>query len=53
MSIFAFIIAVVAAVIFGVEASRPRPFAWLPLGLCLLTVALIVQFCHPLATIHF
>lgn len=53
MPIAAFVIAVIAAVLFGVEGARVRPFALVPIGLCLLTVALIIQFAHPVANVHF
>jgi hypothetical protein len=42
VTVIAFILAVVAAVIFAVEALRPRPVNLLALGLCVLTVAWIV-----------
>lgn len=43
MDIAAFIIAVIAAVLFAVDYSRHDRRAYIPLGLCLLTVAWIVQ----------
>lgn len=47
MEIFAFILAVLAAVLFAVRAFRQRPVELVSLGLCVLTVAWIVQSVHP------
>lgn len=49
MTLVAFILAVVAAVLFTLDAARTKTL--IPLGLSLLTIALIVQYIHPAADV--
>lgn len=42
MEILALVAAIVAAVLFGVEASRTRPVSLGWIGFCLLTISLII-----------
>lgn len=45
MTLVAFILATIAAVLFALDAARTKTL--IPLGLALLTAALIVQYIHP------
>jgi uncharacterized integral membrane protein len=57
VNIIAFILFLIAAVIFLVAdrevGLRYRAWVSVPLGLCLLTVGFIVQFCSATHTVHF
>lgn len=58
MEIVAFILFIIAAVLFGLAAfnrnvTNPPRFNEVALGLCVLTVGFIIQFCSNNQQVHF
>ena len=53
MSVIAFVLLLIAAVLFAVEFLRSNWQSLVALGLCLLTVGIIVQWCSTHHTVIF